>query len=312
MPNLLQIRPESKTILSDSAALAAAVKVPPAELERFAADASRYYGYIEIPKASGGLRIIRPPVKRLRVIQRRLLRLLYARFRLAPHMHGGVPRKSIFTHARSHVDRVMVATLDVKNFFPSTKHQHIEPVVAAAGITEQAAECFLDLTLLDGSLPQGSPTSCLLANLAFLKVDAGFIRLCKRRGFAYSRYVDDIAISGDAPFQELRGPFERLIYDGGYEAAPGKVLFQPASQQQVVTGLIVNDRLRPTGGFIRELKHTIRTSIKHGPEIIALVEGINVRKLRLRLQGRVQHVAQCDAKIGRRLSGMMCGVRWVA
>jgi len=290
--------------------LAAAIKIAPEELIYFAADPSQHYGYLEIPKGSGGVRVIRPPVKRLRAIQRALLKLLYSRFRLPSFMHGGMPGKSIMTHAGSHVDRRMVATLDVKNFFPSMLRHHVDPVIAAAGIVDEAAEYALSLVLLDGSLAQGSPTSCLLANLGFYNEDAGFLRLCRRRGLAYGRYVDDIAISGDVEFEELRGPFEQLIRAGGFEVASEKVLFQPASQRQIVTGLVVNDRLRPTREFITELKHAIRLCIQLGPEIPARCEGISVRALRMRLQGRLQHLRQCDPKAGRRLRGMLCGIRW--
>jgi len=305
------VKAEARKLVATRAQIALQVNVQPAFIEQVVAGPAKFYGEMTIPKANGELRTINPPKKPLRAAQRALLRVLYQRLRIPSYLHGGIPRRSIFSHASLHVGHTMVATLDVKSFFPSTTRRHVEPVFVTAGIVGEALEDALALTMLDDSLPQGSPTSCLLANLAFVPVDQKFLRLCKHKSLNYSRYVDDIAISGDYEFLELKGPFVNFIREGDYEAAPKKVIFRSSGKRQVVTGLVVNEKLRPTSEFIGELKHNIRLCLKFGPETVAIYEGVEVGELKARLSGRVGHVAQCDPRLGRRLRGLMCGVRWV-
>jgi hypothetical protein len=196
--------------------LASLLCVPSSEIDDVAVDPARWYGEFSVPKANGEPRVIRPPKRRLRKLQRSLLTAFYARVRLRSCLHGGVPGHSILSHARAHVGRAMVATLDVRKFFPSTNGKLLAPVLDALGFQRDAASALLNLVLLDGQLPQGAPTSSLLANLAFALGDSRFIRLCRRHGLHYSRYVDDIAVSGDSNFISLRGPFIDSIRSSGY------------------------------------------------------------------------------------------------
>ena len=310
MPSPLLAKAEARKVISTRAQLAVLLNVHPDLIERVASKPTGFYGHLTIPKANGELRTINPPKKPLRAAQRALLRVLYQRFRIPRYLHGGIPGRSIFTHASLHIGHTMVATLDVKSFFPSTSRRHVEPVFATAGIVGEALERALALTMLNGSLPQGSPTSCLLANVAFIPVDQQFLPLCKRRSLNYSRYVDDIAISGDYDFSELKGPFVNFIREGGYEVALKKVNFRLSGKRQVVTGLVVNDKLRPTSEFVKELKHRIRLCMELGPELVAASEGQTVRELKASLTGRVGHVGQCDPRVGRHLRGLMCCVNW--
>jgi RNA-directed DNA polymerase len=310
MPSPLLVKAEARKQISTRAQLAVLLGVHPDFVRRVAGKPADFYGHLTVPKANGELRIINPPRKPLRSAQRALLRVLYQRLRIPAYLHGGIPRRSIFTHASLHVGHTMVATLDVKSFFPSTTRGHIEPVFAIAGIVEEALEDAIALTMLNNSLPQGSPTSSLMANLAFIPADRRFLLLCARKSLNYSRYVDDIAVSGDYDFSELRGPFVNSIRESGYEVAPKKVNFWLSGKRQVVTGLVVNDKLRPTSEFVKELKHCIRLCMKLGPELVAASEGQTVRELKACLTGRVGHVAQCDPRMGKHLRGMIRGVNW--
>jgi hypothetical protein len=204
----------------------------------------------------------------------------------------------------------MVATLDVRKFFPSTTPTHIVPVLNALGFLDDALADILTFVMLESQLPQGAPTSTLLANLAFARGDTQFIELCRKRNLRYSRFVDDIAISGLDDFKELRGPFKNVIRMTGYDVANEKIHFMPDDQRQVVTGLVVNDKLRPTPQFLRQLRNDIRACINHGARLIAASEGVSVRQLKNKLNGRVAHVLHVDPEIGKRLRGMLCGVDW--
>lgn len=290
--------------------LAGLLDVPPQLFLDVAADPNEWYGRIEVPKSNGDVRLLRPPRKALRNAQRRLLQACYDRCQIPKWLHGGIPNRSIITHARIHLGREMVATLDIKDFYPSTSSDMVRPVLNRLGFQGDALESALVLCLLDSCLPQGSPTSGLLANLAFVRGDHELRKMCRGRRLHYSRYVDDIAVSGDGDFADLKGPFIGCIRLAGYSVAKHKVHFRKRSQRQVVTGLVVNEKLRPTKAFIHEVKVNIRMCLEHGAAVVAASEGLSVQALKVRLNGQVNHVAQCDGALGRKLRGMLAGVPW--
>ena len=290
--------------------LAAAIGCPSDTIAKIVADPSRHYTSFEIPKADGTSRTIQPPIGLLKTVQRAVLKLLYKRARLPRYLHGGIPGRSPMTHAKMHVGRRMVATLDLRKFFPSTHQGLLEPALARLGFRAAAKNDLLLLSTLNGSLPQGSPTSSILANLAFAPGDRSFLRICRKGRLVYSRYVDDIAISGDRFFDGQERTFISAIHDAGYKVADNKVFFTKWGQRQVVTGLVVNDRLRPTREYLRELKHDIRLCIKMGARAVADSEGTTIQTIKARLTGRVSHVASVAPDIGSRLRGMLCGVDW--
>jgi len=296
--------------ISTRSDLARVLDVDARGISRVLEDPPSYYGIMRFPKPDGRIREIRPPRRILRGMQRNLLEFLYCRLRIPTFLHGGIPKRSIVTHATPHVGREMVATLDVRDFFPSTTPAHIEPVLEQAGLAREALSDVVRMTSLDGGLPQGSPTSCLLANLAFFAVDLRIRRLCRTRGLTYSRYVDDIAVSGESDFHELKGPFLEIIAHGRYVAAAEKTKFQDASVPQVITGLVANDKLRPTGEFIRRLNGDIRLCLEHTAAVVALAEGLTVRALKAKLNGRVAHIRACDERRGTKLRRRLNGVDW--
>jgi hypothetical protein len=187
---------------------------------------------------------------------------------------------------------------------------HIRPVLTAIGFEGGALEDLLCLVTLQGCLPEGSPASPLLANLAFAHADQRFIHICRKQNLRYSRYVDDIAVSGNRDFRDLRGPFVDAIEQSRYTVADEKVCFMPRSGRQVVTGLIVNDQLRPTKEFVSNLKHDIRLCLKQGALAMSDCLGVSVGALKSQLTGRVAHVRHVDPNLGNRLRGMLCGVDW--
>lgn len=286
------------------------LRQPAGFIDQVVCNPSQFYTSFSVPKPNGELRTIRPPTKLLRKLQRVLLERLYERVEIPFYLHGGIPRRSILTHARAHVGRAMVATLDVRKFFPSTSANHVRPVLECLGFRDGAVQDVLGLTLLDNQLPQGAPTSCLLAHLAFAAGDRAFIEICRVRRLHFSRYIDDVAISGASHFDDLKGPFIECIEKNGYFVADDKVHFRSSARQQVVTGLVVNQQLRPTNAFIAELKELIRLCQQHGARFVADLDGTSVTSLKARLTGKVAHLARSHSALGKRFRGKLCGVDW--
>lgn len=290
--------------------LAALVKLSVNKLERLALDAPSLYSSFEVPKPNGKTRTIRPPKRELRDLQRTLLDVLQECIRYPRWMMGGVPKRSIFDHAKPHVGRKMVATFDVKAFYPSTKPAMVRRVLERLGFGGEAADAVLQLVTKDDELPQGSPTSGFLANLALEPADRRIDALCRRHGLSFTRYVDDMAISGDTDLTKFQGTIIEAVKECGYEVAPEKIRYMGRNVAQLVTKLRVNDKMRPTQEFMAEVKADIWECLNAGAAAVAAERGVQLQNLKNSLTGKVSHICGADIEAGDKLRGMLCGVNW--
>ncbi|HGY89775.1 MAG TPA: RNA-directed DNA polymerase [Planctomycetes bacterium] len=297
---LLRRRP-AQDALADVSDLARALLLPRKGLCELAENTESHYIEIRIPKRHGGLRRIHAPDPSLKKAQRAVLRLLEDRMVPKSWMHGGVTGRSIVTHAAPHCGRCWVAVLDLADFFPSVRRSRVQAILEAAGFTGDALKVLLALTTLGGALPQGAPTSSHLANLALFPLDRRLRSLARRWGLTYSRYLDDIALSGKRPLRPLKGPLHDAVIREGFRPSPSKTAFMGRHEPQVVTGLLVNDRLRPVKSYRRALVEEVEACRQDGPKVRAALQGISVARYRSRILGRIRHWARFDAEKAERL-----------
>ena len=278
-----------------------------AELELIRRYPESFYNTFSLSKPNGKKRIITPPIPRLRCIQRQLLDLLEPLFPMPSYVCGGVKGRSIKAHASKHVEKYLVYTMDIRNFFQSTR---LDLVTNALGqtIPSDVAKLISEICFYDGGLPQGSPMSMFLANISFRKADKQFHRLCRKHHLQYSRYVDDIAVSGDKDFRSLESAFVYAVEMLGYHVADEKMHWRFRNQRQIVTGLLVNDVMKPTQEYRKDIMCMIRNCIRHGPEIIANEIGLTVQQLKRRLNGRVRFVEEYDMRFGKKVRGLLCRI----
>lgn len=273
-------------------------------LQTIADEPGPHYGSFKIPKGGGRFRLITPPKPELKRIHRRLLTFLSAHKEWPPWVHGGIPHRSIFTNAEPHVGRTMVANLDVRDFFPTTATTRVQEALERNHLPPDVARLLAELTTYSPAggercLPQGSPTSTFLANLVFEQADDRFVRLCRKHNLRYTRYVDDLTFSGDRNFRDLKGGLIQVVTDFGYCVSTEKVGFTGRNKRQIVTGLVVNDKLRPTRAFIVALKRLIRQCFwpdEVGIEITAAEQGMSIRQLRSTIDGRIAHLRRFDKR----------------
>jgi RNA-directed DNA polymerase len=225
-------------------------------------------------------------------------------------MMGGVPKRSIFTHAKPHVGKDMVATFDVKKFFPNTSATMVGVVLKQLGFDGDAANAVLELVIKDDEVPQGAPTSGFLANLVLEPADRRIDALCRKHNLAFTRYVDDIAISGNTDLTKFHGVIVDAVCSCGYEIAPNKIHYKRRHETQLVTQLCVNQNLRPTKAFIKAVSKTIWECLEVGAEEVASEQGILVNALKNSLTGKVAHIRRSDANIGDKLRKRLFGIDW--
>ena len=293
--------------LSDNRRLAAILDCEPELLQTIIRNKSQYYGSFFRDKDDGTKREITPPFKPLLAIQHNIKEYLKTKLAWTQVVHGGVPKRSIVTNARPHVNKVQVVNLDISKFFPSVKPVFVQSALERAGCAVPVASLLMELVTYKDGLPQGSPTSTIIGNLVLEPMDSKFMAFCRKHGFIYTRYVDDVTISGNVDMRPCRQGLIDIIRRAGYIVSDHKVQFTNRDNPQVVTGLVVNDRLRPTKDFLQELRGTIRRCWpeNEGLSNVAAETGLLPHELLRKLRGRVSHVKSVDRASGRKIRGLM-------
>jgi RNA-directed DNA polymerase len=212
------------------------------ELNEVVENRQRCYRTIKLAKPNGGSRILRIPDDRLKVMQNKIKHLILDRVPLLDCVHGGVKGRSAFTNAKPHVGKAVVFTMDIQDFFPSVGRNMVTTIYEFLGFDSEALAMLVDATTLDNQLPQGTPSSCGLANLAMYRVDMRLSRMAQQQGFAYTRYIDDLALSGNRRLLDFRGMAQRIVQEQGFTINPTKIKTMPASGRQIVTKIVVNQK----------------------------------------------------------------------
>ncbi len=146
--------------------------------------------------------------------------------------------------------------VDISDFFPSVDEEMVEDILRRQlGASRQVARAGAALlTRHDESdvsrtfLPQGSPGSCIVANLVLDRVDRRIQERAQRLGVTYTRYLDDIAVSGDRA-RELISLIIGLLTREGFRVSRRKLEVVSRRKSQVVTGISVNRTLSPEPEF---------------------------------------------------------------
>ena len=225
------------------------------------------YHEFTIPKRSGGRRRILAPDRDLKDLQRGILRRLLARLRVHPAAMGFQRGRSIVTNALAHRGQAVVLRFDIRDFFPSTSAKRIGRYFRRIGWNRPATRLLLRLCTRDGGLPQGAPTSPRLSNLVNYRLDARLAGMAARLGAVYTRYADDITISfaeDDRDKVHYMQRFVRRVVEAeGYRLHGRKKLsIRRRHHQQIVTGLVVNDRVnlpRSIRRWLRAVEHRARS-----------------------------------------------------
>lgn len=297
--------------LSSAANLRAHLGLGAAEEKFLSKHAAYRYRLAKIPKRRGGTRELTIPDARLKFLQRKLLPLLDAIYTPKRPVHGFVAGRDAVSNADSHQARPYLLNLDIQDFFGSIRKSRVHGMLTAIGLDDEVARLLCALCTTGTKLPQGSPTSPILANMVCYRLDGDLMRFAASHKLRYTRYADDISFSGyvqpQALFEgliphggrvapELLSPALRLIFIGnGFELHPGKIWFSGRKDRKEVTGLIVNEFTNIRRSFIRNLRaslYKIETlGLTSAEQEYKLKYGTKA-SLREILRGRLEWIAQ--------------------
>src|SRR5574341_734052 len=147
-------------------------------------------------KSDGSYRQTQAPSDDLKEIQKRINKRLLQKIPLPSEFHGGVPGKSTVTNALPHVGKPVVASLDIKDFYPSIRYDHVYSLFIDLGCAPDVARLLTRLTTYNYQLAQGFPTSPAIANLIFARIWPRIGNLCKHTKVTPTIFLDDLSLSG--------------------------------------------------------------------------------------------------------------------
>lgn len=218
------------------------------------------YHQYELPKKSGGTRTVSTPDALLKKVQRAILACIVDPLGAHPAAHGFVKGRSIVSNAALHVGSPVVSNCDIARCFPSVRWSLVLGALRrdlGDTLSPAAVSLLVDICTLEGGLPIGAPTSPALLNRVLLKTDELLSAAAEKRGCRYSRYADDLTFSGDHRAVELLGVARRTLAQIGLELDTKKTNIYRRGRRQIVTGLVVNDRV----SIPRRLRRRMRAAV---------------------------------------------------
>ncbi len=164
-------------------------------------DYSWAYSDYEIKKKHGvGVRRISAPHPFLLGKQEWILKniLEHLSSRLSPHVHGFIKGRSTITNAKPHEGAQWIINIDLKDFFGTIHRNKVVTFFQELNYTEEVSRLLSIIctkSVQDGYgyvLPQGAPTSPMLANFIATPLDDDLSKLAVSNDCVYTRYADDI------------------------------------------------------------------------------------------------------------------------
>lgn len=227
-------------------------------LKRFCLRPRIFYSTFERPKKTGGTRTICAPAEDLKTVQRKIKEEILDKIELHPACMGYRPGRSIVSNAELHVGQRCLLNMDIKDFFQSISTARVAGVFCSLGYAEDIAIILARLCCFENALPQGAPSSPALANVVCHKLDRRLAGLAQARKMNYSRYCDDITLSGSGRFnRQTVDFFKSIILDEGFKVNEKKTRLLSSRACQTVTGLSVNAKVN----IPRKRKRQIRAII---------------------------------------------------
>jgi RNA-directed DNA polymerase len=155
-----------------------------------------------------------------------------------------------------------------------------------------------------GHLPQGAPTSPLLSNLVFSKIDDEISIISKKYKCNYTRYSDDIAFScfdfDREKAKQLISEVSQLLSIHGFRRNHNKTQIVPPGARKIVTGLVVNsDQPKVQKDIKKRIEKHIYFSLKFGPALHCQNIGFkSIDGFRNHLKGLIYFVLSIDRTLG--------------
>ena len=286
-------RPNRRSTLGLARALGADAEL----VEAILADPHRFYRTAYILKKDGSSkRSLRVPADELKRIQRSILhRLLNG---IDGHPANYCRRgRSVVKNANKHLGKKWVAAFDISHCFPSVTPAMVGRSMKKFGMRADWLPSVVSMTTLGGELRQGAPTSPAILSGVLRSVDEALTKEAVRQGLTYTRYVDDLFVSGGRRFPSYEHFLRTVISSAGLTLGEGKTRHWGPHNRATLAGIVVSTTMSPTTEFMRSVTSVI-AGLEDGSYSLTPTE------LR-RLEGKIAWIKAVSPPTGRRMERRM-------
>jgi retron-type reverse transcriptase len=228
----------------------------------FATNPARYYHEFSVPKKNGGTRIINAPIRKLKILQKWILREILEKISVSDYSMAfrKGSQYGIKKNAEIHAPQLYALSFDLEDFFPSISSSSVWKLFSNIGYGVKPANLLAALCTINKYLPQGAVCSPYLSNLICSKLDLRLASFSHRRNMEFSRYADDITFSCDDKniLRKNRASLDKIIQSAGYRINTKKTRFLSPYNRKVLTGININNE---TISVPKTYKKKIRAAI---------------------------------------------------
>ena len=278
------------------------------------------YRNYPIQKKTGGLRKISAPNPTLKWcqhwIQHNILEHVVGR--LSSSVHGFVQNRSIQTNALPHVNSEWIINIDLKDYFDSIPQKKVLDFFLQLGYEDSVSEFLSNVctkfscVTYQKALPQGAPTSPLLANFLTINLDKDLERLAQELDMRYTRYADDITFSGLQKSSPITPrSIEDIIYKHGFRPNKSKTRIRYKGRKMMVTGLTVGNGVHVPKEYRKQIFRELHFAKKYGPFDHCQRVDNDKGYFREWLLGRIMFVRSIDKKSGDKMLTLFNNINWL-
>lgn len=284
--------------------LTKALNFPSPRLEKLAENTSNYYRPISRFKKGGGERTVYSPQEPLKTILKRIKTSIFDKVCYPDYLHGSIKGCSPETNAEIHAGATRIIVADIADFFPSVKSQDIYRICRYfLNFSEEVSILLTKLMTYQDLLPQGSPVSSSIANLALCwdGEESKLVESLREKDLHYTRYMDDIAISYTKRLQReeetaVIKKVHAFVSNKGFRLNYGKTKVLNPVKAKAITGLKVARGIGIPHQYIESVFREIKQFGNRGSfdeQDIASIEG------------KINHIRRHNPKQARRLEGYL-------
>lgn len=223
-----------------------------------------FYREFNIPKKSGGTRTISTPYPILSYCQKWVLDEILKKISVTENATAYKRKSSIIKNASIHLNNKQLLKIDLKDFFDSISSRKINSIFLSLGYSEKVSHFLTAICCKSNCLAQGACTSPYLSNIVSIELDKKIDYLARKHNLIYSRYADDICVSGDIIENEFIDILKTEISNYGFTINNKKSCLKLESQRKIITGIIVTDRLNTPKKYRREFRKNFHYLQKNG------------------------------------------------
>lgn len=257
----------------------------------------RNYKVYKIKKHNDNYRTIYNPNNQLKIIQKNILKNILNHRSISKYAkayHRGISLKD---NATPHINQNKILKLDIIDFFESIEYPAIySSCFNEAYFPKSVGHLLTQLCTYESRLPQGAPTSSYISNLVMKDFDEELGKWCEEHNINYTRYSDDMTFSGDFNPSEVIQKVRKMLYKLNLKINTKKIHVISNSQQQNVTGIVVNNKIQASSKYRNQIRQSIYYLKKYGiKEHLAKINYPNTpTKYINSLKGKINYVLSID------------------